>query len=140
MGDFNSPLSDAEKWGGLAPNQDSKHDLALFIQNFAFLDMDLQGGSFTWSNRRVGGDSIQVRLDRALLSPEWLLSHSCILSLLPRVGSDHSPISLSFSPLSNKRAFAFFFEKMWLSYLALEGKISSWWNFEVDGTAMYKVS
>ena len=29
---------------------------------------------------------------------------------------------------------------MWLSHPALEGNISHWWNLEVDGTAMYRVS
>ena len=140
MGDFNSPLSDADKMGGHAPDQDSKRDLALFIQHLAFLDLDLQGGSFTWSNRRIGGDSIQVHLDRGLISPDWLLTHSCRLSLLPRVGSDHSPISLSVSPLSRNKAFPFHFEKMWLSHPALEGNISHWWSIEVEGTAMYRVA
>ena len=58
MGDFNSPLSDADKRAGLAPDQDSKRDLGLFIQNLAFLDMELQGGIYTWSNKRVRGDNI----------------------------------------------------------------------------------
>ncbi len=140
MGDFNLPLFDADKRWGHAPNQDRKCDLASFIQNLSFPNLDLQGGSFTWSNRRIGSDSIQVHLDRALISPEWLLSHSCRLSLLPRVGFDHSSMSLSASPLSSNKAFPFHFEKMWLSHPALEGNISHWWSIEVEGTAMYRVS
>ena len=104
------------------------------------MDVDLLGGSFTWSNKRVGEECIQVHLDRALISPGWLKTHSCRLSLLPRVGSDHSPISLSISPLVVKRTFPFRFETMWITHLALEPKISSWWNIEIKGTAMYRVA
>lgn len=90
--------------------------------------MDLLPGSFTWSNRRVGTECIQVRLDRALISFNWLNSFSIKFSLLPRVGFDHSPISLALSPLVAKRAFPFRFEKMWLSHPALPKLVSSWWD------------
>ena len=58
MGEFNSPLSNSDKRGGLALDQDNKLDLSIFIHNLAFMDMDLQGGSYTWYNRRVGGECI----------------------------------------------------------------------------------
>ena len=29
---------------------------------------------------------------------------------------------------------------MWITHLELESKISSWWNIEVVGTAMYRVA
>lgn len=140
MGDLNSPLTDDEKSRGFAPDQDSKLDLSNFIHNLAFLDMDLLGGSFTWSNRRVGKDCIQVHLDRALISLGWLQSHSCRLSLLPRVGFNHSPILLFVFPLAIRRTFPFCFEKMWITHLDLASKISSWWNIEVEGTAMFRVA
>ena len=47
MGDFNTPLSDDEKIGGMASNLDSKLDLSNFINSLAFMDMDLLGGRFT---------------------------------------------------------------------------------------------
>ena len=140
MGDFNSPLSNDDKSGGLASNQESKLDLLNFINNLAFMDVDLLGGRFTWSNRTVGGECIQVHLDRALISPVWMQTHSCRLSLLPQVGLDHSHISLSIFPLMIKWTFPFQFKKMWISHLALETKISSWWKIEVEGTAMFRVA
>ena len=140
MGDLNFPLTDGEKYGGLTPDQESKLDLSNFIHNLAFMDFDLLGGRFTWSNRRIGGECIQIHLDRAFISPRWLQSHFCRLSLLPKVGLDHSPISLCVFPLTFKRTFPFHFEKMWITHPTLETKISSWWNIEVEGTAMYKVA
>ena len=29
---------------------------------------------------------------------------------------------------------------MWISHLALETKISSWWNIELEGTTMFRVA
>jgi len=72
MGDFNTPLLDKEKKGGMPQDWDNKHDLSNFINGLAFLDLDLLGGGFTWSNKHLGKDCIQVRLDRALISPDWL--------------------------------------------------------------------
>ena len=72
MGDFNTPLSDDEKFRGMAPDLDNKMDLSNFINSLAFMDMDILGGRFTWSNRSIGGDCIQVHLDSALISPDWL--------------------------------------------------------------------
>ena len=58
MGDFNTPLSDDEKIGGMASNLDSKLDLSNFINRLAFLDMELLAGRFTWSNKCTRVDCI----------------------------------------------------------------------------------
>ena len=58
MGDFNTPLVDEEKKGGLPLDWESKHDLSNFINGLALLDLDLMGGAFTWSNKCIGQDCI----------------------------------------------------------------------------------
>ena len=58
MGDFNTPLSDDEKLGGMTPDLDSKLDLSNFINSLAFMDMDLLGGRFTQSSKHTRGDCI----------------------------------------------------------------------------------
>ena len=140
MGDFNSLLVDDEKLGGLAPDQESKMDLSNFINKISFLDVDLSSGAFTQSNKRIGMDCIQVWLDRALISPNQLHSFSCKLSVLPRVGSNHSPISLSVVSIEPRRNFPFQFEKMWTSHPDLQNKICYWWGVEVEGIAMFSVA
>ena len=62
MGDFNTPLSDDKKLGGMVPNL----DLSNFINSLAFMDMELLGGRFTSSNRHIGAYCIQVRLTEPL--------------------------------------------------------------------------
>ena len=140
MGDFNTPLEDKEKKGGMPPDWESKQDLSNFINNLALMDVELKGGSFTWSNKRKGHDCIQVRLDRALISLDWLQSFSCRLSLLPKIGSDHSSISLLVSPLVHRRYHPFRFEKMWTSHPDLLDNIKKWWGIEVEGSAMFRVT
>ena len=47
LGDFNTPLEDKDKMGGLPPDWESKQDLSNFINDLALLDLDLSGGTFT---------------------------------------------------------------------------------------------
>ncbi|XP_059070347.1 uncharacterized protein LOC131860019 [Cryptomeria japonica] len=47
MGDFNTPLHDDEKFGGLPSQLDSRMDLLNFINNQGLHDIDLQGAKFT---------------------------------------------------------------------------------------------
>ena len=58
IGDFNTLLTDEEKLGGLALDWDSKLDLSNLINSLALLDVDLLGGIYTWSNKRIGNDCI----------------------------------------------------------------------------------
>ncbi len=88
MGDFNEIISLDEKWG--------REDRSLAIMaafREAMLDCYLQdlgfrGPEFTWSNRRVNGDLVRVRLDRCIANEEWL-------SLFPRVQVSHVIVSSS---------------------------------------------
>lgn len=68
LGDFNNPLLATKKLGGLPPDLESRQHLADMIRDLALLDVELGGRKYTWSNRRVGMDCIQVRLDRALIT------------------------------------------------------------------------
>ena len=63
-----------------------------------------------------------------------------MISLLPHIGFDHSPISLSVVPIEPKRNFPFWFEKMWTSHPDLVEKVKSWWAIDVEGLAMFRVT
>ncbi|KAH9297640.1 hypothetical protein KI387_029322, partial [Taxus chinensis] len=82
--------------GGAPTMTASMEALADFIKENSLLDMDLHGSSFTWSNRRLGRNHIQSRLDRSLGSLDWIsLFPDFYLKSLPRAASDHSPLLLS---------------------------------------------
>ncbi|XP_059066294.1 uncharacterized protein LOC131857624 [Cryptomeria japonica] len=72
MGEFNTPLRDNEKFGGVPSQLDSRIDLLNFINNQVLHDIDLRGANFTWMIKRMGEDLIQIKLDRALISNEWM--------------------------------------------------------------------
>lgn len=140
MGDFNTSLQDIDKYGGIHAQPDNRSNLMNFININALIDMDLNGASYTWSNQRDGEDLIQVRLDRSLVTNDWILSHRCSLSIINRIGSDHYPISFVADNFKNNQSFPFWFEKMWISHPNHEKSITNWWNIDVNGTTMYKVA
>lgn len=110
------------------------------INSLGLLDLDLLGDKFTWSNKRSGGDLIQVRLDRGIISLEWIRDASCRLNALSRIGFDHFSICLSISPLTGRRAFHFRFEKMWILAPKIHENIFKWWNVDIQGTLMIRVA
>ena len=68
MGDYNVPLYDHEKTGGNISHLDGRMDLMDFIYHECIIGFDLKGVEFTWSNKRIGQNCIQARLDRVLAS------------------------------------------------------------------------
>ena len=68
MGNLNVPLYDQEKKGRNARHLDGRLDLLEFISKEGLMDLDLHGIQFMWTNKRIGNDCIQARLDRALIS------------------------------------------------------------------------
>lgn len=86
MGDSNNPLSFVEKLGGSQVDDESIFKLMSFVNDNALFDSDLHEESYTWLNCRFGDALIQVKLDLALLSHEWVAHFSCSLSTLTRLG------------------------------------------------------
>lgn len=140
MGDFNTPLQESEKFGGFQVHMDSKQDLANFINEQCLIDLHLSGAKYTWTNRRMGDELIQVSLDRTLISTDWLHHYFFSLNSISKIRSDHFPISFLVEPKGGKRKFPFRFEKMWLSHPSLYSSIKSWWYVEIDGTALFCIA
>ena len=65
------------------------------IQAWYLIDLKPKQGRFTWSNNRVGTSSISARLDRFLVHSS-LIDERFIIStkILPKLSSDHHPVSL----------------------------------------------
>lgn len=118
---------------------DGSIKLMKFINNQALFDMEPQQVNFTWLNRRVGQDLIQVRLDHALITRCWLKNIGCSLSSLSKIGSDHFPICFNADSIIAKGHLPFRFEKMWVDHLELDQYIKDWWNVNIQGTAMFIV-
>lgn len=96
MGDFNDIMSQHEQKGGNPFVSSSTHNLSSDLNNLGL--MGFQGYPYTWSNKRIGTNNIQQRLDRGIGNPDWLFffPHASILHL-PAIFSDHSAILLTTS-------------------------------------------
>lgn len=140
MVDFNTPLKEDAKMGGLPLQLEGRKDLMDFSNDQDLMDVDLQGINYTWTNRRTSSDLIQVRLDISLISPNWLSKYNCSLVSIIKIGYDHYPISFTSNSTFAKQNFPFRFEKAWLSHLLLEVYVVEWWNSEIEGMTLFRVA
>ncbi|MCH99408.1 endonuclease/exonuclease/phosphatase family protein, partial [Trifolium medium] len=79
-------------------------------------DIQLEGHRFTWIKSRGSPNVIEERLDRAMVSGDWLaLFPEVKLINLLASHSDHSPILLHTDPVHRtKYTYSFKFENLWL--------------------------
>lgn len=94
VGDFNSPLYPSEKSGSLVDYSNSMADLEFFLSSTSLIDIDLSSQAFTWTNRCLGEDMIQVRSNRFLCSSNWTDLLSATLQALPTTVSNYNPLLL----------------------------------------------
>jgi len=115
-GDFNTTLHHKEKKGGSIAQDISREHLEDLIYAYHLLDIKPSNGRFTWSNRRLGPGHITARLDHFLLSSSFLEDAFLPYSrILPWIGSDHRPITLTLSPPNNRGPIPFHFNPLWIS-------------------------
>ena len=90
----------------------------------------MEGYPFTWERRKGYANGVEERLDRALVSMDWLNIFSYVkLQNLESSMSDHSPILLDFVVTINLvRASRFRFENAWLHEKDCSEVVSHSWN------------
>ncbi|KAK1368150.1 Endonuclease/exonuclease/phosphatase family protein [Heracleum sosnowskyi] len=116
IGDINNVLSQSDKRGGRPYPSALIQGFQDTIEDCGLTDMPLHGHPFTWERCASAGEMIEVRLDRALVSHNFLnLFAEAKLSNLEVSTSDHSPILLELHkvvavPPTKK----FRFENAWL--------------------------
>ena len=123
-GDFNIILSQSErsKQGRITS---AMRRFAQVVDELGLVDLQLQGGSFTWS----GGlnNQSRARLDRFLVTPYWLDQFSRVVQRrLPRPTSDHFPVLLEGGSL-RRGPTPFRFENMWFKVEGFKDLIRNWW-------------
>ncbi|XP_028075540.1 uncharacterized protein LOC114277793 [Camellia sinensis] len=90
-GDFNEIRSLGERRGCIRRDRGMK-DFNALIEGLELSDLPMQGRQYTWSSSSVRGS--WSRIDRVLLSTEWLEKYNFKLWGLPRGVSDHCPLLL----------------------------------------------
>ena len=73
LGDFNEILSMHEKAGGLVRPQQQMDGFRNIVNFCDFSDLGYCGNDFTWCNMQDDENRIQLRLDRALATHEWIV-------------------------------------------------------------------
>jgi hypothetical protein len=113
-GDFNAIIEEEEKLGGIQPNKKCMEDFKSFILENNLFDYKPSNVKITWTNRRKNLFQIAKRLDRFLLSADWLSSSiEFSSSILGLPSSDHFPILFHLLEDKAPRKIPFKFEPMW---------------------------
>jgi hypothetical protein len=110
---------------GMVSFNSAMHEFNDFIFECGLMDIQLEGGLFTWSNNRdVPAIS---RIDRFLFSPAWV-DHFGLVNQhrLPRLLSDHFPIRLDWGRIVGGKSL-FRFENMWLKVEGFVDRVKDWW-------------
>lgn len=118
---------------------DSVLDLENLLVRSGLIDLELEGSQFTWQNKRMGENLIQVRLDSFLVLTNWDIIKQCKLSSLLIIGSDYTLLLLNLHSSDPKAPYCFRFEIMWTHHVDLKILLKSWWDIEVQGTAMFRI-
>jgi len=134
LGDFNVVLGAHEKRGRRPPNMTSWNDFMGWSNANFLTHLGTQGILSTWYNGRLGGESVALRLDRAICNDPWLdfwRNVSCCN--LVRHQSDHHPLLVSqgFSSVSHATPFKFF--TSWTTHADCKRLVKETWSKYVFG-------
>ncbi|XP_012832647.1 PREDICTED: uncharacterized protein LOC105953522 [Erythranthe guttata] len=126
-GDFNVIKTLEEKKGGSNTHFLGMQEFNEFLVAAGLTDAGFVGNMFTWSNNQRGRNCIWQRIDRMLLNAEAIASCSIMVTHLPRIVSDHSPLITKFGKMQPRKS-RFYFQKVWLEHQEFDTFVSSTWQ------------
>ncbi|XP_028086954.1 uncharacterized protein LOC114287711 [Camellia sinensis] len=131
-GDFNEIRNLGERIGSSRRDRGMK-EFNEFIDRWEVNDLPMVGRKFTWYNAHDGHK--WSRIDRFLLSPEWIERYRYKLWGLPRLVSDHCPIVL----MEDERDWGpkpFKFLNAWLLHPQFTSFVENTWKeLQIQGIA-----
>ncbi|KAJ3708440.1 hypothetical protein LUZ61_012145 [Rhynchospora tenuis] len=130
MGDFNEILGSNEKFGGSSRTKPHTVDFQNFLYDSGLVDVGYKGPAFTWTNKRHVSEAIYQRLDRVLVTTDWLHMYpNAYVNHLPMIHSDHCPILLR-AKKPPEKANNFRIENWWLLDQTFHDDWVRTWNQE----------
>ena len=127
-GDLNFSLGLSEIWGVKAQADPLTNFFHNLLESLGIVGINPLESLPAWSNRRVGSEGISKRLDRLLVSADFL---DCDFLLKQWIGcggvSDHQPVFLQISSLSPKAHSPFKFNAGWLDHIDLVDALKDSW-------------
>lgn len=131
IGDFNEVLHRSEHVGVQERSYAQIAGFCEMVDVCGLSDLGYDGRSWTYEKKVAGGSYYQVRLDRALATPEWSsLFPSARVRHLTAAASDHCPIVLEWNRTQTKkrRRGRFHYETMWERHKMFSDLLANSWQ------------
>jgi exonuclease III len=123
-GDFNIIRSLEEKKGGSRRLDQDSCDFNNLIDDLRLIDLEVNNGIHTWTNRRTRAHQIACKLDHFLISEPLMMDGTAMEStILNLPGSDHWPIRLWVDVPATPGKKPFRFEQFWLDHPDFQANI-----------------
>ncbi|KAG5223795.1 endonuclease/exonuclease/phosphatase family protein [Salix suchowensis] len=129
IGDFNAILSGEDRVGGSQRWPQHMEDFPVCIQQAGLSSLPYTGQRFTWSNGQTGTNA-----NSALLQA-WPAAHA---NFLPRLVSDHSPMTINLAQESKAHNKPFHFLNLWTDRDDFSDMVNGVWNQPVHGNPIYR--
>ncbi|GER38041.1 retrotransposon protein [Striga asiatica] len=139
-GDLNDIIDNQEKQGGSCREEGSFRGFKNFICKLGGVEPVISGSKFTWSNMRKGMDFIEVKLDRFLVSPNWLLNNpnSRVLNI-SMAFSDHNMLVWESNCTVESHKKRFFFYSRWAKMEGFSEVVKEAWAAPVEGPVLFSM-
>ncbi|WMV30092.1 hypothetical protein MTR67_023477, partial [Solanum verrucosum] len=138
MCDFNVITSIDEKKGGIPYNMNKSFEFISVIEASGLIDLGYSGSQFTWCNNRAEEARVWKRFDRAMVNDIWLEKMSqTVITRLPSVGSDHSPLLVEMIDKQEHTIKYFKFLNLWVDKESFINTVQNCWVREVTGDPMW---
>ncbi|XP_074277442.1 uncharacterized protein LOC141601077 [Silene latifolia] len=139
-GDFNSITSVDERIGGAAVIWAEIAPMRSMMSGCNLHELKVTGSYYTWNNKHENDTKVYSRLDRVIVNDDWIISYPDSVALfLPEGLYDHCPcvITLTEKYMRKKSAFKYF--NMWSMAANFSEVVKEGWNYDVQGTPMFRV-
>ncbi|XP_035548669.1 uncharacterized protein LOC118349189 [Juglans regia] len=141
-GDFNIIASDVERRGGRSRSLLAMEEFNSWIHSCGLLELKFWGKSFSWCNGQAGRSRSWARLDRSLVTPNFVQAFlDSFMRYLSRTSSDHAPMVIS---MVNNVAYygpsPFRFQQMWVDHVDFFRCVREVWDQPVVGTGLIKLA
>ncbi|CAA0831590.1 Unknown protein, partial [Striga hermonthica] len=138
IGDWNDIRFPEDKRGGRDRGERSLEGFNDFICSMEMEEIAMLGYPYTWANNRISEEFVEVKLDRAFASLEWIEQHSnaSVLNVI-RGASDHSMLLLDYGKAQPRLQRRFTFDKRWLEIDGCAEIVKKAWSTHHQGTPLF---
>ncbi|XP_074368309.1 uncharacterized protein LOC141708536 [Apium graveolens] len=130
LGDFNDLMYASDKKGRRNHSQRMMDGFRKAVDDSSLIELNLQGGDYTWEKSKGTTKWVRERLDRCFTNGSWWSKFPlCTLTVFHTSVSDHDPIKLELlNTFISKKQFRFRFENTWLKESNFHKEVIGYWK------------